>query len=102
MADTSVLALPVAGNTQAHPGYVDERGKQGMVLVGNVEVMEDPKSFAVPTLIRLGSVDGVYRTLRRQLICLPLWATYLAASSWTGKAIAFSPVGSLPLAITSA
>ena len=66
-SDSSVAAFPKTGDCKTRSCDVDKWGEQRMVLVGNVQIVENPESCALPTLIRFGRVNCIYGTLRHAL-----------------------------------
>lgn len=66
-ADAHIGGTQKPGDCKSRSYHVDERSEQRMVLVGNVQIMENPESRALPASIRFGSVNGIYGALRHAL-----------------------------------
>jgi hypothetical protein len=56
----------VSADMKAHLLKPGDGSEQSMVLIGNIKSMEHPQRI-IPTLVRFGSVDGIYGTLRHTL-----------------------------------
>ena len=63
-SDSRVAAFPKTGHCKTRSGDIDKWSEQRMVLVGNVQIVENPESRALSTLIRFASVNCIYSTLR--------------------------------------
>jgi hypothetical protein len=64
--DAAEATRPIIGDEKTHFHKVDGRDEQSVVLVGNVQFVESPE-HVVSTSVRLGSVNGIYSTLRHAL-----------------------------------
>lgn len=65
-ADTFVTRPKETRNVDNRFRKVNRRDEQSVVLVGNVQFVENPEHI-LPTLIRVGSVNRIYSTLRHAL-----------------------------------
>lgn len=54
------------GNLKGDTPDIKERDEQSVVLVGNVQIVDSPEKL-VSTLVRVGSVNGIYSTLSHAL-----------------------------------
>jgi hypothetical protein len=61
---SGVEEAAVDAETRTHKGR--DCGEQSMVLVGNIKAVEHPERI-IPTLVRFGSVNRIYGTLRHTL-----------------------------------